>query len=174
MTAAGTNATRLPAPTLSAAAPETGTNAAAARQAAMEQGRTFARQRFEQDAERLDRNIVGPALVYQYTNYGNGAGNQNWFSAGVRPVYEFNKYLSLAFEGADYVSESLTGTSGNLFKLTLAPQVALGNQFFSRPVLCAYVTYAHWSNDFVGQVGGQDYLTDHNGLSYAAQMETWW
>ena len=117
---------------------------------------------------------IGPALVYQYTDYGNGAGNQSWFSAGVRPIYEFNKYLSLAFEGGmDYVSES-HGTSGNLFKLTLAPQVALGNQFFSRPVLRAFVTYAHWSDAFVGQVGGQDYLTDRQGLTYGVQMEAWW
>ncbi len=93
----------------------------------------------------------------------------------MRSIYQFNKYLSLAFEGgADYVSESLSGTSGNLFKLTLAPQVSLGSQFFSRPVLRAFITYAHWSDDFVGQVGGQDYRGDRDGLSYGVQMEAWW
>jgi len=118
---------------------------------------------------------IGPALVYQYTDYGNGAGNQTWASAGVRPIYQFNKYLSLAFEGGvDYVSDSMSSTSGNLFKLTLAPQVSLGNQFLSRPVLRAFITYGHWSDGFVGQVGGQDYLTDHNGFTYGVQMEAWW
>jgi maltoporin len=118
---------------------------------------------------------VGPALVYQYTDYGNGIGNQTWVSAGVRPIWEFTKYLSLAFEGGvDYVSDSLSGTSGNLFKLTLAPQVSLGDQFFSRPVLRVFITYAQWSNGFVGQVGGQDYLTDHNGFTFGVQMEAWW
>jgi maltoporin len=118
---------------------------------------------------------IGPALLYQYTYYGNGAGNQSWFSAGLRPIYQFNKYLSLAFEGGvDYVTDSVSSSSGNLFKLTLAPQVALGNEFFSRPVLRAFVTYAHWSNDFVGQVGGQDYLSDQQGLTYGVQMEAWW
>ncbi len=74
----------------------------------------------------------------------------------------------------DYVSDSMSSISGNLFKLTLAPQVSLGNQFFSRPVLRAFITYAHWSNGFVGQVGGPDYLTDHNGFTYGVQMEAWW
>ena len=74
----------------------------------------------------------------------------------------------------DYVANSLTGTSGNLFKLTLAPQVALGNRFFSRPVLRAYITYAQWSDVFVGRVGGQDYQNLSNGFSYGLQMETWW
>ena len=118
---------------------------------------------------------IGPALVYQYTEYGNGFGHQNWFSAGLRPIVEFNKYFSLALEGGvDYVANSTSGTSGNLFKLTLAPQVALGNQFFSRPVLRVYVTYAQWSDAFVGQVGGQDYQGLNNGFSYGLQMETWW
>ena len=115
---------------------------------------------------------IGPALVYQYTDYGNGVGNQTWLSAGVRPIVEFNKFFSLAFEGGvDYVSDSVNATRGNLFKLTLVPQVSLGNQFFSRPVLRTFVTYAQWSNGFVGQVGGQDYLTDHNGSTYGLQME---
>ena len=118
---------------------------------------------------------IGPALVYQYTDYGNGGGTQTWLSAGVRPVVEFNKYFSLAFEGGvDYVADSASATSGNLFKLTLAPQVSLGNQFFSRPVLRAFITYAQWSDDFVGQAGGQDYQTDHNGFTYGMQMEAWW
>lgn len=60
------------------------------------------------------------------------------------------------------------------FKLTLAPQVALGNRFFSRPVLRAYITYAQWSDAFVGRVGGQDYQNLSNGFSYGLQMETWW
>jgi maltoporin len=118
---------------------------------------------------------IGPALICQYTDYGSGLGRQTWISAGVRPVFEFNKYFSLAFEGGvDYVNDSVSDTSGNLFKLTLAPQVALGNQFFSRPVLRVFVTYAQWSNAFVGQVGGTDYINQHDGLTWGLQMETWW
>ena len=118
---------------------------------------------------------IGPALLYQYTDYGNGYGNQTWMSAGVRPIVEFNRYFSLAFEaGVDYVADSVTDTSGNLVKLTVAPQVSLGNQFFSRPVLRAFITYGQWSDGFVGQVGGQDYQSVHSGFTYGLQMETWW
>jgi maltoporin len=119
---------------------------------------------------------IGPALVYQYTDYGDGFGNQTWASVGVRPIWEFNKYFSLAFEGGiDYVAEdNVTHSSGNVYKLTLAPQVSLGDQFFSRPVLRLFVTWAHWSDAFVGQVGGQDYQNLQEGLTWGMQMETWW
>ena len=118
---------------------------------------------------------VGPALVYQHTDYGNGYGTQDWLSAGVRPIWEINKYFSVAGEaGIDYVANTLQSKSGSLWKLTLAPQVALGNQFFSRPVLRVFVTYAQWSNAFVGEVGGQDYQNLNSGLTYGMQMEAWW
>jgi len=118
---------------------------------------------------------IGPALVYQMTDYGDEGGRVYWASAGVRPVLHFNQYLSLAFEGGvDWVKNDEAGTKGNLYKLTLAPQVSLGGRFMSRPVLRAFVTYAHWSDDFVGQVGGNDYLTQDDGLTYGVQMEVWW
>ena len=118
---------------------------------------------------------VGPALVYQHTDYGTSLGRQDWFSTGVRPIWEINKYFSIAFEGGvDFVNNPVPGNSGNLWKLSLAPQVALGNQFFSRPVLRAFITYAHWSNAFVGQVGGPDYQHLSEGLTYGMQMEAWW
>jgi maltoporin len=118
---------------------------------------------------------IGPALVYQYTDYGRNGGIVQWASAGVRPVYHFNKYLSLAFEGGvDWVQNNDAGTSDFLYKLTLAPQVSLGGRFMSRPVLRAFVTYAHWGDDFVGQVGGNDYGGENDGLTFGVQMEAWW
>jgi maltoporin len=52
--------------------------------------------------------------------------------------------------------------------------VSLGDRFMSRPVLRAFATYAHWSNDFVGQVGGSDYAAKNRGMTYGVQMEVWW
>jgi len=43
----------------------------------------------------------------------------------------------------------------------------------SRPVIRAFVTYAHWSDAFAGQVGGNDYLNQDDGLTYGVQMEVW-
>ena len=117
---------------------------------------------------------IGPAFVYQLTDDGSG-NQQQWLSSGVRPILHFNKYFSLAFEGGvDWVRDDLADSSGNLYKLTLAPQVSLGNLFMSRPVLRAFATYAHWSDDFVGQVGGNDYLNQNDGWTYGVQMEVWW
>jgi maltoporin len=126
-------------------------------------------------ADLSERFSIGPALVYQMTDHADGNGMQYWGSAGVRPILHFNKYISLAFEGGvDWVKNSGAGTSDYLYKLTLAPQVSLGNRFFSRPVIRAFVTYAHWGDDFRGQVGGNDYANEGQGLTYGVQMEAWW
>jgi maltoporin len=118
---------------------------------------------------------IGPALVYQLTDYGDGGGRVQWASAGVRPVVHFNQNVSLAFEGGvDWVKDEAANTSAPLYKLTFAPQVSLGGRFMSRPVLRAFVTYAHWGDDFVGSVGGNDYSTANEGFTYGVQMEVWW
>ena len=66
--------------------------------------------------------------------------------AGVRPIYHFYKFFSLALEpGVDHVDVSGIHQSSTLYKLTLAPQVSLGNQFSSPPVIRAYVTYVTWT-----------------------------
>jgi maltoporin len=118
---------------------------------------------------------ISPALVYQYTDYHDVQGTRQWFSAGVRPIYQFTKHLSLAFEaGADYVDDSGIDQHGTLYKFTLAPQVAMADGFFSRPVIRAFVTYATWSKSFRGQVGGNDYATDTSGWTWGIQMESWW
>jgi maltoporin len=119
---------------------------------------------------------IGPALVYQITDYADGSGLVHWGSAGVRPILQFDKYFSLAFEGGvDWVGNTGPNSSSSyLYKLTLAPQVSLGNRFFSRPVLRAFITYAHWGEPFRGQVGGNDYMDSTQGLTYGVQMEAWW
>lgn len=118
---------------------------------------------------------LGGALVYQYTDYGDGVPYQQWVSGGLRPIWHFTDAFNLAFEGGvDWVSETATGGGGTLGKLTLAPQLALGDGFFSRPVLRAFVTYAMWSDGLSGEVGGADYAGDTSGWTWGLQMESWW
>ncbi len=121
---------------------------------------------------------IQPAVLYQYTDYRNEGGQQHWISAGLRPIYNFNDWFSIALEGGvdwtDWTTPTLGGFRGYLTKVTLAPQVAVGDQFFSRPVIRAYVTYATWSPDFEGRVGGFDYANDTEGWAFGVQMETWW
>jgi len=61
-----------------------------------------------------------------------------------------------------------------LGKITLAPQISFGDQFFSGPVIRAFVTYGFWGGGLEGQVGGGDYAQETSGWSWGLQMETWW
>lgn len=123
----------------------------------------------------VEEFAIGSSLVYQYTDFGDYAPDQQWVSAGVRPVWYVTDNFSVAFEsGMDWVSETQTGDGGTLGKLTLAPQLSLGNQFFSRPVLRAFVTYAAWNDGLQGEIGGPDYTDRSSGWSWGVQMESWW
>lgn len=123
----------------------------------------------------IEEFAIGGAFVYQYTDFGDNAPDQNWVSGGVRPIWFITDSLNLAFEaGVDWVSATATGPGGTLGKLTLAPQVSLGDQFFSRPVLRAFVTYSLWSDGLQGQIAGPEYSNQSSGFSWGVQMETWW
>ncbi len=124
-----------------------------------------------------DQFAIGSALVYQYTDFGDSAPTQNWVSGGIRPIWMITDSFNIALEtGVDWVSDTLTGSgqNGTLGKLTLAPQFAFGDEFFSRPVLRAFVTYATWSDSLKGEVGGPDYADRNSGLTWGLQMEAWW
>ena len=119
---------------------------------------------------------VMPAVIYQRSETGEpAAGVSHWFSAGARPIFYFSEYTSLAVEGGlDWVRDGATHNEGSLRKLSIAPQLATGPTFFSRPVLRLFFTYASWSPSLRGQVGGAPYADRTDGLSYGLQAETWW
>ena len=114
-------------------------------------------------------------LMYQYLDNNMPENNIiNWYSAGVRPVYFFNRYFSLAGEiGWDYTSQ-VGLDSGSLAKMTIAPQVSPFNKILTRPVLRAYFTYATWSDAFIGQVAPSSFAEQSQGISFGLQMEVWW
>jgi maltoporin len=129
-----------------------------------------------------DRFAVMPIFVFQRKRDGQpGHGFNDWASFGVRPEVFFTKYLSLAFEGGfDHTDGFVTTQNGNtpfegwLRKFTIAPQIGAGRQFFSRPVLRVFMTYANWSNGYRGLVGGIPFEDRTSGLTYGVQAETWW
>ena len=123
----------------------------------------------------IEEFAIGSAFVYQYTDFGDGVTNQDWVSGGLRPIWFFSESLNIAMEfGVDWVSDTATGPGGTLGKITLAPEVSLGDQFFSRPVLRAFVTYSLWSDGLEGQVAGPEYSNQTSGWSWGVQMESWW
>lgn len=98
-----------------------------------------------------------------------------WVSFGVRPVYHFNDYWSLAFEaGVDHTDSELTDISGEVYKFTIAPQITPGRGHFARPAIRMFVTYACWSDDFETFVAPTTYGNDTDGITFGVQAEAWW
>ena len=125
-----------------------------------------------QPVPQFSMQLVG---LYEETDYGGPNADQWWASAGVRPVYHFNDRFSIALEaGVDWADSEPLGTDGHLWKITLAPQISRGGRFFSRPVIRPFITYAEWSDDFKGLIGGTPYEHKTDGLSYGIQAEAWW
>jgi len=122
-----------------------------------------------------DKFAIMPIVVYQRTKNGYpGDGWNRWVSFGARPQVFFSKYLSLAFEGGfDHTRSGDGQQEGWLRKFTIAPQIGAGRQFFSRPVLRVFATYANWSNGFRGMVGGVPFQDRTRGLTYGVQAESW-
>ena len=123
-----------------------------------------------------DKFAIMPIFILQRTRDVNPQhGWDQWVSFGARPEVFLTKYLSLAFEGGFDHTHSSTGQyDGWLRKFTIAPQIGAGRQFFSRPFLRAFLTYANWSDGLRGFVGGTPFQNRTSGLSYGVQAETWW
>lgn len=113
----------------------------------------------------------------------SGLGNL-WFSAGIRPVYSFTKYTGIAFEGGvDVVKPQANGApTGFLGKLTVAPLIRPGTDFWARPELRAFVTFATWNQgakdiataSMSGPIGGAAFANDTFGVTAGVQAESWW
>lgn len=123
-----------------------------------------------------DKFAIMPILVAAWNHSGDpGTGYFRWISPGARPIWFFSKHASLAFEaGFDHVDDRNGQYSGWLRKFTIAPQISAGPEFFSRPVLRMFVTYANWSDSLRGRIGGSPYANRKAGLSAGLQMEHWW
>lgn len=135
-------------------------------------------------------------LVYQFTpefstgfialwqrDKDNGA-KKTWTSLGVHPVYALNDNFRLVGEiGHDSIKDDNGFGTQKLTKVTFAPTLAMGKDYYSRPELRAFVTYAKWNDaakaaaDFyspgstlssTGIFGGKT-----NGTSIGMQVETW-
>ena len=64
--------------------------------------------------------------------------------------------------------------TGVLGKLTVAPLIRPGKDFWARPELRAFVTLATWNDAIKGRVGSPSSAPDTVGLSVGVQAESWW
>ncbi len=136
------------------------------------------------------KHAVQASLSYQYRDFGIGNTDEkgtildhkvskNFVSIGFLYLYYINKHFNLALEaGNDYMKNNRSGVEGSLQKITFSPQISWDYGYYSRPVLRPFVTYAHWSDDFVGSTGVSDFNTrltgKNNGISFGLQLEIWW
>jgi maltoporin len=115
-----------------------------------------------------------PVLVYELLDNGNDSDNKKrWVTTGVRGKYSLTDYFALQFDyGYDWVDDDADTDTKDLHKFCFAPTITIGNNFWARPELRVYVTYATWSEE--GVAGGSTFADDTSGLIYGVQMEAWW
>ena len=129
---------------------------------------------------------LGGMLTGVYQKDTSNTGNQTWVSLGGRVSYGMAEHLKMQVEvGHDWVTPS-GGATRTLNKITIAPTWALTTNFWSRPELRLFYTYAHW-NDAASQaaIGSKDagelalaptniFGGDKEGSVIGVQAETWW
>ena len=104
-------------------------------------------------------------------------GSGYWWDVGVRPVYAFTAHHSLAFEAghSEVKDDSETVGVRQMTRFTLAPQVAISNNIFGRPVIRAYLTQTLWNDANRTQLvaGSQEYQKSNSATSVGFQTEVW-
>jgi maltoporin len=129
------------------------------------------------------------AAVYEKRD--NGASSDSgstWWDIGARPVYFITDHFHLMGEvGHSVVSDDSERKNGSrigarhLTRITLAPQVSLGPDFFARPVIRAYVTHSFWNDANKVSMAGSHAIAGANspygetlsGTSIGVQTEVW-
>jgi maltoporin len=120
---------------------------------------------------------VMPSFVFR-TIRAEGLGSElKWAALGAQPVWYYHPHLSLAFDaGFDWVSvpDPAKPFSGWLRKFTIAQQIGSKPEFFARPLVRVFATYANWSDALRGRVGGAPFMNSLHGFTAGIQAETWW
>lgn len=129
---------------------------------------------------------LGGMLTAVYQKDISNTGDQTWTSIGGRVSYGVTEHFKMQAElGQDWVSPSGDDTR-RLTKLTIAPSWAIASNFWSRPELRFFYTYARW-NDAASKaaLGSSDAAvaslastgvfggTNHGG-TIGLQFEGWW
>jgi maltoporin len=110
----------------------------------------------------------------------NNIYGSTWATVGVRPVYAFIQNFKLQGEvGYTSLKSDLTGETAHLTKVTIAPTISVGESYWSRPELRAFVTYGKWNGAATAMVNafnnqGPVYGNNTSGTSIGLQLEAWW
>lgn len=129
-----------------------------------------------------DRTSMMAALVWDYSDLGEGAGNssssRHYVAAGVRPIYMINDFFAIQGEfGVDWVDDirwTPEKDRGVLYKATIAPTIRPGGAFFARPEIRVFATYARWSSMPDWFNPAHSAAGASSAWTYGIQAETWW
>jgi maltoporin len=117
---------------------------------------------------------VGGQAMLLLASEKNAAGvTTDSLSVGGRASYAFTRNFKLVSEVGYSQYKPDGGATAKLSKVTIAPTLSVGPDFWTRPEFRLYVTTAKW-NSAAGNVTGQAAFVDKtSGTSYGAQVE-WW
>jgi maltoporin len=111
-------------------------------------------------------------LLYQH-DATDGGGSTKSFSIGGRGSYGLTKNLKFLTEIGYSSKKPDGGASENLTKITIGPALSTGPDFWKRPELRLYVTYADFNKAAAQDVNNGLPTNKTNGVSYGAQVEIW-
>lgn len=128
-------------------------------------------------------------LLYQDVNFGKYSHvigqpkrkNLTETTLGSRPIWHLSSDFSMQFEyGFTNVKNAIPNlnntkyTDSQLQKFTIAPTLTKDSQYFSRPQLRLFATYATWNEASKGKTASITYGSKTEGWSSGAQIEVWW
>ncbi len=123
----------------------------------------------------------GSANLVVQRDKGLAGGTQTWTSVGVRPVYALHEHFKLQLDlGHDRISPADGGPTQALTKITFAPTFSGAKDFWARPELRLFVTYAQWNAAAQAAATPGTTLSstgvfgdNRDGVSYGVQLEHW-
>ena len=109
----------------------------------------------------------------RYQHDQTNAGKVNSFTIGGRGSYALSKNVKFLTELGFSQKKPDGGDTENLTKLTIGPALSTGPDFWKRPELRLYVTYADFNKAAADNPANGLPVGKTSGVSYGAQVEVW-
>jgi maltoporin len=117
--------------------------------------------------------------TFVYEDREDTGDDGTWISIGGRYKHYMNTYLNLVLDaGYDQFDPDGDEDVRNLYKITPAIQLSAGRDFWARPALRLFATYANWNNEArdAGLASGSTgvFGDETEGWTVGVQAESWW
>ena len=115
----------------------------------------------------------GQAIALYQHDETDGGVKWNSYTLGGRGSYGLTKNLKFLTEIGFSGRKPSGGSQENLTKITVGPALSTGPDFWKRPELRLYVTYADFNKAAAADTANGLPTNKTNALSYGAQVEIW-